>query len=138
VPDAGRAREDVTVTLDGVEHVLTVVRQERIHGTQGYWCCNRCGRLCWHLYIRGSEIACRKCFSLTYASQRTRDGAALRARKIRRKLGASASPFGPLPPRPKNVWAAAYYDKLTRKLAICEAGIAARLGNMVERQRKRR
>jgi len=137
VPDAGVAREDVTVTLDGVERVLTIVREERIHGSQGYWLCNRCGAARWHLYIRGSEIACRKCFSLTYASQRTRNGAALRARKIRRKLGAAPGLLAPLPPRPRNVWAARYYDKLVRELAACEGSLAQRLGAMVERRRKR-
>lgn len=137
-PSRGRARETVTVTLGGVEHRLEIIRQPRIHGTQGYWTCNRCGRLCWYLHIRGTEIACRKCFSLTYASQRTRHGAALRAAKIRRRLGAAPGLLGPLPPRPRNVWARAYHDKLVRKLAICEAAIAQRLGRMVERKRRRR
>jgi hypothetical protein len=134
-PHRGVAREDVTVTLDGVEQVLTVVRQERIHGSQAYWLC-RCGSLRWHLYIRGSEIGCRVCLRLTYASQRTRNGAALRARKIRRKLGAAPLP-APLPPRPRNVWAAARYDRLVRELAVCEAAIAKRLGDMVEQKKRR-
>jgi hypothetical protein len=94
--------------------------------------------LYWHLYVRGGEIACRACLGLVYASQRTRDGSVLRARKLRRKLGAAPGLLGELPPRPRNVWAAAYYDRLTRELAICEAAIAQRLGHMVERRRKRR
>lgn len=137
-PHRGLAREDVRVALNGVEHVLTVVRQERIHGSQAYWLCNRCGRMCWYLHIRGPEISCRKCLHLTYASQRTKHGAALRARKLRRKLGAAPGLLAPLPERPRNVWAAAYYDRLARELAVQEGVIAQRLGAIVERRRKKR
>jgi hypothetical protein len=124
--------------LDGIERTLTVVRQERIHGSQAYWLCNLCGSLRWHLYIRGREIACRKCLAggLTYTSQRTRHGAALRARKLRRRLGAAPSPLAPLPPRPRNVWAAARYDRLVRELALCETALASKLHAMVGRLRK--
>jgi hypothetical protein len=85
------------------------------------------------LYAIGGEIACRECLGLTYKVKTMRNTAALRARKIRRKLGAALDPMSPLPPRPCNVWAAAYYDKLVRELGVCEAALASKLRDMVER-----
>src|SRR5262245_9563067 len=136
-PHRGVAREQVTVVLDGKEQTLTIVRQPRIHGQEAFWDCPHCGKLRWHLYVRDGEVACRVCLGLDYACRRTRNTAALRARKLRRKLGAPASILGPLPPRPRNVWVAARYDRLVRELAICEAALAARLGDMVGRRRRR-
>src|SRR5262249_37754597 len=135
-PHRGVAREDVRVVVDGREQTLTVVRQDRIHGQEAYWCCNRCGALRWHLYIRDSQIGCRECLGLTYAVKTTRNTAALRARKIRRALGGAPGLLAPLPPRPRNVLAAARYDRLVRELAVCETAIAQKLGDMVGRRRK--
>ena len=114
-----------------------IVRQDRIHGQEAYWDCPRCGKLRWHLYLHNSEIACRECLGLTYRCNTTRNTAALRARKLRRRLGAAPGLLSPIPPRPRNVWAAARYDRLVRELAICEAVLAARLRAMVGRRRKR-
>lgn len=45
-PHRGVAREAVTLSVDGVEQVLEVVRQKRrLGGQQGYWVCPRCGAL---------------------------------------------------------------------------------------------
>ena len=136
-PHRGLAREEVVVVVDGREQRLAIVRQDRIHGQEAYWLCPRCGSARMHLFLLNGEIGCRGCFHLSYAVQRTRNRAALRARKLRRKLGAAASLFAPLPPRPRNVWAAARYDRLARELAICEAALAQRLRDMVGRRRKR-
>src|SRR5262249_29254388 len=70
-PSTGVARETVTVRVDGVELELEIVRQERIHGQEGYWCCPRCGALRWHLYLHAGEIACRQCHGLSYACRHT-------------------------------------------------------------------
>jgi len=135
--------EAVTVVVGGIEQRLEIVRQERIHGLQGYWCCNLCGKLYWHLYVRSNQIGsnqivgCRKCLGLTYRVKTTRNTAAIRAAKLRRRLGAAPGLLGELPPRPRNVWAAQRYDKLVRELARCEGSLAQKLGDMVGRRRKR-
>jgi hypothetical protein len=124
--------------LDGVEHQLTIVRQERIHGSQAYWLCNQCGSLRWHLYIRGGEISCRKCLAggLIYSSQRTRHGVALRARKIRRRLAAPPGLLSELPARPKH-WRRDYWSRALAELAQAEGVLAVRLRDIVGRRRKR-
>src|SRR5215469_11119701 len=96
----GLAREEVRVVVDGVPQTLEVVRQERIHGQEGYWSCPRCGELRWHLYVHNSEVACRVCLGLSYAC-RHHNAAAIRARKLRRKLGGSGKLLTALPPRPR-------------------------------------
>jgi len=40
-PHRGPACEEVTFLVDGVPQTLEVVRQERIHGQEAYWCCPR-------------------------------------------------------------------------------------------------
>ena len=140
-PHRGLAREEVVVVVDGREQRLAIVRQDRIHGQEAYWLCPRCGSARMHLFLLNGEIGCRRpgCLhplGLSYTCRLTRNRAALRARKLRRKLGAAASLLAPLPPRPRNVWAAARYDRLARELAICEAALAQRLRDMVGRRRK--
>src|SRR5262245_18086853 len=66
----GVAREEVTVVINGKREVLEVVRQDRIHGREGYWLCPQCGALRWHLYLRDGELACRVCHRLDYRSRR--------------------------------------------------------------------
>jgi hypothetical protein len=82
----GVAREEVTLLVDGAPQTLEIVRQERIHGQEAYWVCPRCGELRWHLYVHNSEVACRVCLGLSYAC-RHHNAAAIRARKLRRRLG---------------------------------------------------
>lgn len=136
-PHRGVAREEVRVVVDGVEQRLAIVRQDRIHGQEAFWECPTCARLRWHLYLLNGQIGCRVCLGLDYACRRTRNTVAIRAAKLRRRLGAPAGLLSPLPPRPRNVWAAAYYDRLVRELAVCEAALAQRLGVLVGRRRKR-
>ena len=136
-PSTGVAHEEVCVVIDGKEQTLEIVRQPRIRGQEAFWLCPRCGSARWHLYLLSGEVGCRECLNLSYAVRHTRNRAALRARKLRRKLGGLPGLLSPIPPRPRNVWAAARYDRLVRELAICEAVLAARLRAMVGRRRKR-
>jgi hypothetical protein len=136
-PHRGVAREEVRVVVDGREQQLAIVRQDRIHGQEAFWECPACGKLRWHLYLLGGQIGCRVCLGLDYPCRRTRNTAAIRAAKLRRRLGAPVGLLSPLPPRPRNVWVAAYYDWLVREIAAAEAVITARLRDMVGRRRKR-
>jgi hypothetical protein len=135
-PSAGPAREEVRVVIDGVEQTLEIVRQPRIHGQEAYWCCPRCGELRWHLYLLSGEIGCRECFSLSYAVRCTRNRAALRVARLRRKLGGLPSLLAPLPSRPK-YWRRDYWARTLAELVAAEAVLAARLGDMVGRKRRR-
>jgi len=136
-PHRGVAREEVHVVIDGRSQELEVIRQNRINGGQvAYWRCPRCEALRWHLYLRNGEVACRQCLGLSYACRTTRSRAALRARKLRRRLGGLPSPLAPLPPRPK-FWSRAHYARAIAELVAVEATLAARLGVMVGRRRKR-
>jgi hypothetical protein len=107
-PSIGVAREEARVVVDGVEQRLEIVRQERIHGRQAYWACPTCGKLRWHLYLRDSQIGCRICLGLTHFCNHTRNRAALRARKLRRKLGAAPGLLSALPSRPRH-WRRDYW-----------------------------
>jgi hypothetical protein len=135
----------VTIVIDGMEQVLEIIRRPRIHGTQGFWLCPlECRRPRMHLYVargevgtRNSEIGCRECLGLTYAVRCTRNTAALRARKLRRRLGGLPNPLGPLPPRPKH-WRKDYWERRIGQLLAIESALTARLGAMVERRRSKR
>ena len=113
-----------------------IVRQDRIHGQEAYWDCPRCGKLRWHLYLHNSEIACRECLGLTYRCNTTRNTAAIRARKLRRRLGGLPGLLSPIPPRPRH-WRRDYYARAIAELVAVEATLAARLRDMVGRRRKR-
>jgi hypothetical protein len=135
-PHRGVAREEVRVVVDGVLQTLEIVRQPRIHGQEGFWRCPTCGTLRWHLYLHNGEVGCRVCLGLSYSSDHTRNTAALRARKLRRKLGDAPSLLSPLPPRPR-YWRRDYYVRTLAKLVAAESVLAARLRAMVGRRRKR-
>ena len=104
---------------------------------QRFFLCGTCSKKVMHLYFRNERLACRRCAGLTYRSQHTKRRGLHRARDLRRKLGASEELLAPLPPRPRNVWAAAYYDRLVAQLVAAEAVIAAQLRDMVVRVRQR-
>ena len=135
-PHRGLAREEVRVVIDGKEQTLEIVRQPRIHGQEAFWLCPRCGSARWHLYLLNGEIACRKCFSLGYSCKHTRNRAALRARKLRRRLGGLPGLLSPLPPRPRH-WRRDYWARAIAELIAVENVLAARLAAMVDRRRKR-
>jgi hypothetical protein len=136
-PSKGDAREEVTVVVSGVEQTLEIVRQERIHGTQAYWLCSQCGAPRWHLYVSRDGIVCRECLGLSYACRHTRNTAALRARKLRRRLGGLPAPLGPLPSRPRH-WRRDYWARAIAQLLAIESVLTARLGVMVERRSSKR
>src|SRR5262245_22381192 len=132
----GLAREEVRVFVDGVPQTLEIVRQPRIHGQEAFWRCPRCEALRWHLYLLNGEIGCRECLGLSYACRHTRNRAALRAAKLRRKLGGLPGLLAPVPPKPK-YWRRDHYARVLAELAAAESVLAARLGDMVGRRRKR-
>ena len=136
-PSTGPAREEVRVVIDGAPQTLEIVRQPRIHGQEAYWRCpGPCGELRWHLYLLNGEIACRECLGLSYACTHTRNRAAIRARKLRRRLGGLPGLLAPIPPRPR-YWRRDYWARRIAELVAAEAVLAARLGAMVGRRRKR-
>jgi len=135
-PHRGLAREEITLLVDCVPQTLEVVRQERINGQEAYWVCPRCGELRWHLYLRDGALTCRQCHGLSYACRHTRNTAAMRARKLRRRLGGLPGLLSPIPPRPRH-WRRDYWARAIAELVAVEATLAARLHAMVGRRRKR-
>jgi len=135
-PHRGLAREEVRVVVDGAEQVIEIVRQDRVRGQMAYWQCPTCGELRWHLYIHNGEIGCRVCLGLSYACKHTRNTAAIRARKLRRRLGGLPGLLSPIPPRPRH-WRRDYYVRTITELVAVEATLAARLRAMVGWRRKR-
>jgi len=135
-PHRGPAREEVRVVVEGVEQELEIVRQDRIHGQEAFWLCPRCSKPRLHLYLHAGEIACRQCLGLSYACKHTRNTAALRARKLRRRLGGLPGLLSPIPPRPRH-WRRDYWARAIAELIVVENVLAARLADMVGRRRKR-
>src|SRR5215831_15221208 len=136
-PSTGVAREEVRVVVDGKEQTLEIVRQPRIYGQEAFWRCpGPCGELRWHLYLLNGEIACRECLALSYRCRTTHNSAALRARKLRRRLGGLPGLLSPLPPRPRH-WRRDYWARAIAELIAVENVLAARLAAMVGRRRKR-
>jgi hypothetical protein len=104
-PHRGVARETVTLSVEGREVQVEVVRQPRhLGGSQAYWRCPKCEALRSHLYVAGNELACRCCHKLDYRSRHVLHPALTRAAKLRRALNAPAGILAPLPARPRNVW----------------------------------
>ena len=135
-PSRGVAREEVHVVVDGAPQELEIIRQERIHGQEAFWLCPRCGSARWHLYVHSGEIGCRVCLGLSYACKHTRNTAAIRARKLRRRLGGLPGLLSPIPPRPRH-WRRDYWARAIAELIAVENVLAARLAAMVGRRRKR-
>jgi hypothetical protein len=135
-PHRGLAREEVRVVVDGAEQVIEIVRQDRVRGQMAYWQCPTCGELRWHLYLLNGEIACRECLGLSYACKRPHNAVVIRARKLRRRLGGLPGLLSPLPPRPRH-WRRDYWARAIAELIAVENVLAARLGDMVGRKRKR-
>jgi len=102
-PSTGVAREEVRVVIEGAPQTLEIVRQARIYGQEAFWICPKCASTRLYLFVLNGEIGCRGrgCLwpsGLSYASRHTRNRAALRARKLRRKLG-RLDAFVPLRPQ---------------------------------------
>ena len=79
-------------------------------GGQRPWFVCSCGRRVAVLYRGGRLFGRRQCYSLAYASQRQtpRDRGWEQARKIRMKLGGSASLLEPFPEKPKRMHRSTY------------------------------
>lgn len=68
-------------------------------GARTWFLCPHCGKRAALLYGLGPRFLCRHCYQLPYTSQNEtyEDRMRRRARKIRRRLGASMNLFEPLP-----------------------------------------
>src|SRR5262249_43810179 len=107
----------LALTIDGgFEQAVRLARRTGTLGGQVVlFHCPRCESRRWHLYLGGGAVACRGCLGLRYASRHTWWAPSLvRARRLRRRLGADLMPFSLLPPRaPRRGWAALMYDRIT-------------------------
>ena len=140
MPLTAFAREaTVRVLVNAKPEALDVVSDPRNYGGDGqrFFLCPACSRKVQHLYLRDERLVCRRCAGLTYRSQHTKRRGLHRVRDLRRKLGAPPGLLGSIPPRPRNVWAAAHYDRLVAQLVAAEAVIASQLRDMVVRVRRR-
>lgn len=74
-------------------------------GERIWFLCPHCGRRVAVLYGAGARFLCRHCYGLPYASQNETymDRMMRKARKIRRRLGASESLFDPISEKPKGM-----------------------------------
>jgi hypothetical protein len=136
-PHAGLMRERLVVLVNGVPHVVEVVRQPRhLGGTQAYWCCPQCSALRSDLFVVDGVLLCRVCHRLDYRSRHV-PRAVHRAAKLRRKLGAEPGLLSPIPKRPRNRWAAARYDRLVRELRAVENVLAGALSATVQAIKRR-
>jgi len=136
--DGSLARETLMLVVGGVEQPVEVERHERPHGgSQGYWRCPKCERLCCDLFVIENALACRVCHRLSYHSQRILNPAVVRAEKLRRKLGAAPGLLSPIPPRPP-YWSRAYYGRLVAELAAQEAILAGMFGDIVKALERRK
>jgi hypothetical protein len=126
--------------VDGAERLLEVVRQPRhLGGTQAYWVCPRCGALRDSLYVLDGTLACRVCHRLDYRSRHV-NPAAVRAAKLRRRLGAAPGLLARVPPRPPH-WRRDYWARTVAELAAAERVLAEMLRGTVralERRKGRR
>ena len=96
-------------------------------GERAWFICPNCARRCGKLY-GGSRFCCRKCWGLTYESQREQRHHRLlrRAQGLRMRLGGSPSMADPFPRKPKGMhWRT--YERLRRQHDALEDGMNAAL-----------
>lgn len=87
--------------------------------------CPSCGRDAYKLHSVGGVWACRQCHLLTYSSRhrcRTIPGLS-RLRYLRRRIGASAEPFSPLPANPKPRTSVREHLRLAREIRRLEQAL---------------
>jgi len=107
-PHRGVAREAVTLSVDGVEQVLEVVRQKRRLGGQ-----------------------------LDYRSRHVLHPAVIRAAKLRKRLGAAPGLLSPIPRKPRH-WSPVYYRRLVDELVATERVLRGMLGDTIRALERRR
>ena len=91
-----------------------------------------CGRRVAVIYCAGKSFACRNCHCMSYASQHEALGQRGLGKKIRMRLGGSASLFDEFPAKPVGLhWQT--YDRLCRAYDIAEERSMVGLSRYVER-----
>lgn len=112
-------------------HVRLVFTEQPFGGDRPWFSCPSCGGRCAVLYglpaRYGPRFACRACRGLAYQSQREspRIRPALRARKIRERLGGDGNITKPVPAKPYGMHATTY-RRLCAQLSALNSCISAR------------
>ena len=117
---------------ENVEQVVSFERTPCNYGGHRTWfLCPRCWRRVAVLYGAGKYFWCRYCYDLTYSSQQESkpDRLMRKARKIRKRLGASNNLVQPILFKPKNMHQKTF-DRLYR-----EADDASNLSLLIMAQR---
>jgi hypothetical protein len=106
-PLTGASRAEATrlqLTIGAVSAVVQLVRQDRhLGGSEAFFLSPCCGTVRRFLYLDGNRLACRVCAGLQWRIKGAQQWAPAlyRVGKLRRRLGADPTLFGPLPPRPQ-------------------------------------
>ena len=132
----------ITVAIDdGAPIDVGIVRQGLL--SQLLFECPQCQHLRRCLYVVRGVIGCRgrACLHIDHRSRHTHRRGAARAvnlaSKLRQRLGADPTPFGPLPPRPRHHGHARVYDRLVAKLAALESQAMAEFAAVVKMAERR-
>ena len=130
---ASRSRTDAE--WKSVEQRISITWTDcHFGGRRPWFVCPCCGRSVALLYGVSSLFTCRQCNGLAYASQRepAHYRAVLRARKIRLKLGGSASVVDEFPERPKGMHTRTY-NKLLHSYERFGGQISLGYGRVIQR-----
>jgi hypothetical protein len=121
----------ITLTINGVERPIELSWRPATLGSQVVTAkCPQCNAKRWRLYVvAGGLVGCRGCLQLTYLGRLVRGGFVLsRARRMRKRLGASPLLLGPLPSRAgRRGWVALEYDKLAAEIIRRECEVLSAL-----------
>ena len=118
-----------------VDQRISITWTDCHFGGRRPWClCPCCGRCAGLLYSVSSLFSCRQCNGLAYRSQRAlpRHRAISRARKIRRRLGGSASVMDEFPERPKGMHMKTY-NRLRRSYERFDGEFSSGCDRVIER-----
>ncbi len=102
---------------EGVEQTISFDQTPCNYGGDRTWfLCPRCRRRVAVLYGAGKYFYCRHCYGLTYSSQQEckADRLMRKARKIRKRIGASHDLFEPIMSKPKQMHQKTF-DRLRRQ-----------------------
>ena len=95
-------------------------------GGRAWLHCSRCGKRGSKLYLDATQMVCRVCAGIRYASKNQRKGvrAQAKADHLRARLGAASGPSRTPPAKPKGMhWTT--YDRLWAEIVALEAAARA-------------